>query len=119
MGKWLERILTDVFKGIIYTVLFGIVGLGVGFLLGWPLLKGAYVLILGAGAFVMLVAILLLIGTPRNRLQYILKGRLIDGRIEQLDRDETRRDFSSGGVSPAIIAVVMIIMGFLVEALMH
>ena len=119
MGKIIERILTDIFKGIIYATLFGIVGLGVGFLVGWPLLKGAYVVILSVGCVVMVIAVLLLIGTPRKRFQYIMKGKMVDGRLEKLDTESERRDFAAHGVTPAIVSVVMLTIGFLIEALMH
>ena len=119
MEKTLERLLTDLFKGIIYATLFGIVGLGIGFLLGWPLLKGAYVTILIVGVIVMGIAILLLIGTPKQRFRYFVKGKMIDGRIENLDEPEKKRDFSANGLTPAVVSIVMITIGFMIEALMH
>jgi hypothetical protein len=119
MSKIIEKVLTDIFKGIIYSALLGVVGLGLSLLMGWPLLKGAYLLILIAGSLVMIIAILLLIGTSKSRMQYILRGKIKDGKIEKLDEAEKRRDFAASGVSPAIIASVMVIMGFILEALMH
>jgi len=120
MEKFLENLLTNLFKGIIYSVLFGIVGLGIGFLLGWPLLKGTYVTILIIGALVMIIAIAHLIGTPRSRMEFLIKGKIVDGHIEKFDNEEDKnKDFSNRGVSPAIISIVMITIGFLIEAMMH
>ncbi len=115
----IERILTDIFKGIIYSTLLGVVGLGLSLLMGWPLLKGVYLLILITGTVVMIIAIMLLIGTRKSRTKYIFKGKYVEGKLEKLDEAEKRRDFAAGGVSPAIIATVMVIIGFIVEALMH
>lgn len=120
MENFLENLLTNLFKGIIYSVLFGTLGLGIGFLLGWPLLKGSYITILSMGAIVMMIAIALLIGTPKSRLEFLIKGKVVDGHIEKFDNEaDKNRDFSNKGVAPAIIAIVMITTGFLIEALMH
>ncbi len=120
MYNVLERLLTDIFKGIIYSLMLGVLGAGIGFLLGWPLLKGAYMIILVGASLVMVVSIVFLIGSPKSRMEFMIKGKVIKGKIEKFeDEKERNKDFSSKGISPVIISIVMIIIGFLVEALMH
>ncbi|MBN2259393.1 MAG: hypothetical protein JW702_02510 [Clostridiales bacterium] len=120
MEKFLEKLLTDIFKGIIYSVLFGIVGIGVALLVGWPILKGVYVTILVAGAFLMMISIVFLVGTPKSRAEYFLKGKIVGGKIERIGSDSSEeKDFSKKGISPSIIAIVMVVIAFAIEALMH
>ncbi len=120
--KTLEQVLTDfltnIFKGILYSVMLGIVGLLVSWIMKWPLLKGSYVLILIAGVLAMFVATIGFIGTPKTRFEFFTRMRKRDGKIEEISKEELEV-LGDAGVSPAIIGVVMIVIGFAIEALMH
>lgn len=120
MEKFLENLLTDLFKGVIYSVLFGLVGIGVSLFAGWPILKGVYITILVAGAILMVLSVVFLVGTPKSRVEYFIKGKIVDGRIKKSDENEGgSKDFSKKGISPAIIAIVMVTIAFVIEAFMH
>lgn len=114
----LTGILTNIFKGILYSLMLGIVGVPAAWLLKWPLLKGSYVFILTAGVLAIFVAAIGFIGTPKTRFEYFTRMRKRDGKIEEISKDELEV-LGEAGVSPAIIGVMMIIIGFVVEALMH
>ncbi len=120
--KTLEQVLTDfltnIFKGILYSAMLGIVGLLVSWIMKWPLLKGSYVLILIAGVLAMFVATIGFIGTPKTRFEFFTRMRKRDGKIEEISKEELEV-LGDAGVSPAIIGVVMIVIGFAIEALMH
>ena len=120
--KTLEQVLTDfltnIFKGILYSLMLGIVGLLVSWIMKWPLLKGSYVLILTAGVLAIFVATIGFIGTPKTRFEFFTRMRKRDGKIEEISKDELEV-LGDAGVSPAIIGIVMIIIGFVIEALMH
>lgn len=118
MENFLEKLLTDIFKGIIYSIMTGMVGFFASFILGWPLLKGVYVAILIGGVVVMILSVIFIIGIPKDRLEFLLRGKMVNGTLEKLE-DEKNKDFSYKGVSPAIISLVMIGIGLLVEALIH
>ncbi|MCD6434813.1 MAG: hypothetical protein J7L15_00245, partial [Clostridiales bacterium] len=103
-----------------YSVLFGIVGIGVSLFLGWPILKGVYITILVPGAVLMIMSVVLLVGTPKSRAEYFIKGKIINGKIEKFAENEKGgNDFSKKGISPAIIAIVMVVIAFTIEAFMH
>lgn len=118
----LEQVLTDfltnIFKGILYSLMLGIIGLMVSWIMKWPLLKGSYVLILIAGVLAMFVAVIGFVGTPKTRFEYFTRMRKKNGKIEEISKDELEI-LGDAGVSPAIIGTVMIIIGFVVEAFMH
>jgi len=118
MENFLEKLLTDIFKGIIYSIMTGVVGFFASFVLGWPLLKGVYVAILIGGVTIMILSVIFIIGIPKDRFEFLFKGKIVNGTIEKLG-DEKNKDFSYKGISPAIISVVMIGIGLLIEALMH
>lgn len=98
--------------------MLGIVGLLVSWIMKWPLLKGSYVLILIAGVLAMFVATIGFIGTPKTRFEFFTRMRKRDGKIEEISKEELEV-LGDAGVSPAIIGVVMIVIGFAIEALMH
>jgi len=120
MGKFLENLLTDIFKGVIYSILFGLIGISVAMFIGWPILKGVYITILIPGATLMVFSVVFLIGTPRSRAEYFIKGKIVDGKVMKFgENEEGGKDFSKKGISPAIIAIVMVIIAFVIEAFMH
>ena len=120
--KNLEQVLTDfltnIFKGILYSLMLGIVGMPLGWVFKWPLLKGSYMLILIAGVLAMFVATIGFIGTPKTRFEFFTRMRKRDGKIEEITKEELEV-LGDAGVSPAIIGVVMIAIGFIIEAFMH
>lgn len=118
----LEQVLTDfltnIFKGILYSVLLGVIGIPLGWVLKWPFLKGSYVLILAAGVIAMFVAAIGFIGTPKTRFEYFTRMRKRNGKVEEISKEELEV-LGDAGVSPAVIGVVMLVIGFVVEAWMH
>ncbi len=120
--KNLEQVLTDfltnIFKGILYSVMLGLVGLPLSWVMKWPLLKGSYILILTAGVVAMFVAVVGFIGTPKTRIEFFTRMRRKNGKIEEIQKDELET-LGEAGVSPAVIGIVMMALGFAIEAFMH
>lgn len=114
----LTNFLTNIFKGVLYSIMLGIVGMPMSFVLKWPLFKGSYVLILAAGVVALFFAVIGLIGTPKTRFEFFARIRKKDGKIEHISKDELE-ELGEAGVSPATIGIVMIVIGFVIEALMH
>ncbi|WP_459195877.1 hypothetical protein [Wukongibacter baidiensis] len=77
---------------------------------GWEFLKGAYIAVLGAGSVAMIISVVLLVGTPRIRKEYFVR------KTKEKFEDPMR---GGEGMGPALMAVVMVIIGFTLEALMH
>ena len=118
----MERVLTNVFKGLIYSVMMGVLGAFVAFILKWPILKGVYIMILGLGVLSISIAALFFIGTPKSRFEFFTGVKYKRGEVNpSLERiaDEDRESIEKQAGSPAIIGVVMILIGFFIEALMH
>ncbi|SHK21275.1 hypothetical protein [Paramaledivibacter caminithermalis] len=97
-------------KGLVYSVGFGIVGVLFSMFKGWHLLKGAYIFVLGAGLITSAISAVLLIGTPKMRKEYFV-------RKNKEDFDDPTR--GGEGIAPALMGIVMIIIGFTIEAMMH
>ncbi len=104
----LERILTYFFKGIIYSAILAVLGMAASFILKWHFLKGAYIFVLGAGILTMIVSIILLIGTPKMRGKYLINKE-----------ENNKSDIGGEGIGPAFMGIVMMVIGFIIEALMH
>jgi len=114
----LTNFLTNIFKGILYSILLGVVGLALGWFMKWPLLKGSYILILAAGTIAMFVAVVGFIGTPKMRHEFFTRMRITNGKAESISKEELQ-ELGEAGVSPAIIGVVMMLIGFILEAIIH
>ncbi len=118
----MERVLTNVFKGLMYSVMMGVLGIFVALFLKWPVLKGAYIMILGLGVFALGVSVLFFIGTPKTRFEYFTgikyKHGQVNPNIEHIPKEE-RQSLEKQAGSPAIIGIVMILIGFFIEAMMH
>lgn len=97
-------------KGLIYSVIFAVVGAGFSLFKGWPFLKGAYIFVLGAGLITSVISAVLLVGTPKMRKGYFARNKKEDFN------DPTR---GGEGIAPALMGIVMIIIGFALEAMMH
>lgn len=120
--RTLEQVLTDfltnIFKGILYSVMLAVVGLALSWIMKWPLLKGSYVLVLTAGVLAMFVAVIGFIGTPKTRFEFFTRMRKENGKVKEISKDELEV-LGEAGVSAAVIGVVMIAIGFMIEAFMH
>jgi hypothetical protein len=115
----LERILTNIFKGILYSLIFGLFGGLLGkLILGWTFVKGAYVLILALGTLSLCIAIVFMVGTPKMRYEFFTKRRYKPDPNDPETIDEGG-GLGKGAVAPGIIGVVMIILGFAIEAFFH
>lgn len=110
MTVLLKRIMEYLIKGILYSIPLAVLGAGFSFLKGWPLLKGAYVFVLTGGVITMVISTMLLIGTPNMRKEYF-----------RMSQEEKKNNPLRGGegIAPALMGIVMIIIGFMIEALMH
>ncbi len=122
-GKTLERILTGFFKGLQYSVLFGLLGLPMGWLLKWPFPMGSYWAILASGTVSMFVAVVGFVGTPKIRYEFFTRRRFTKEeqqrkRFEQLSKEEVE-ELGSAGISPAAVGITMMVIGFAIEALTH
>lgn len=114
----LTNFLTNIFKGILYSLMLGIVGLMLSFVMKWPLLKGSYILVLTAGVLAMFVAVIGFVGTPKTRFEFFTRMRKKNGKVEEISTEELE-ELGDAGVSPAVIGIVMMVIGFAIEALMH
>ncbi len=118
----LEQVLTDfltnIFKGILYSLMLGLVGAMLSFLMKWPLLKGSYILVLSAGVLAMFVAVIGFVGTPKTRFEFFTRMRKKNGKVEEISKEELE-ELGEAGVSPAVIGTVMMVIGFAIEAFMH
>lgn len=96
------------FKGILYAAAFALIGVCFAEMRGWPILKGAYIFALGGGTITMVIAIALLIGTPAMRKS-------------MLSSQKKRREPQAGaeGIGVALIGIIIVIIGFWLESLMH
>jgi ABC-type phosphate transport system permease subunit len=106
----IKTLIKYIVKGLIYPIPLAIIGVAFSFMMGWKLLKGAYIFVLGAGVLIMLISAILLIGTPKMRREYF------DRSEEEKMKDPLR---GAEGVGPAIMGIVMMIIGLLLEAFMH
>lgn len=96
-----------IWKGFLYATVFALLGALFSFIKGWSLLKGAYIFVLGAGVFTMTVSAILLIGTPQMRKSIFMGSK----------KDNQNR--GSEGIGPALMGIVITIIGFWLEAMTH
>lgn len=114
----MERVLTNIIKGVMYSVMMGVLGAVVALFLKWPILQGVYVMILGLGVLSLTIAVLFFIGTPKTRYEYFTGMKYKEGAPERVPKGE-RQSLEKQAGDPAIIGIVMILIGFFIEALMH
>lgn len=105
-----RAILKYIIRGLIYSAIFAVIGAGFSLFKGWHFLKGAYIFVLGAGLITSVISAALLVGTPKMRKGYF-------ARKEKEDFNDPTR--GGEGIAPALMGIVMIIIGFALEALMH
>lgn len=105
----LKEIFARIVKGFFFSTALALVGAAYALLKGWPLLKGAYILVLSGGIVTILLSTFLLIGTPSMRRKM----------IEESGRDEKEAVRGGEGIAPALMGLVMVAIGLLLESLMH
>ena len=121
----MERVLTNVIKALLYSLGMAIIGVFVALFLKWSILKGVYVMILTLGVFALGVSILFFIGTPKMRYEYFTGMKYKRGAAEydathpERVPEEEKKQLGNQAGDPAIIGIVMIVIGFFIEALMH
>lgn len=116
MEKKLTELITNIFKGIIYSIMFGIVGAIASFVLKWPVLKGVYLFILVPGVLSLVLSVIFFIGTPKDRFEFFSKLKYDSDIPIEVDEE---KELGQDAWTPAIIGTVLIIIGFIAEALMH
>ncbi|MBB6218446.1 ABC-type transport system involved in multi-copper enzyme maturation permease subunit [Anaerosolibacter carboniphilus] len=104
----LKDIGISLLKGVIFAIIFAIIGAVFSFAKSWPMLKGAYIFVLVGGCITMIISVALLIGTPQMRKDMIREG----------DQHRNPRR-GAEGIGPALMGMTMIIIGFWLEAMMH
>lgn len=116
--KLAKQILIYGKKGVFYASCFAFVGIPFGDIMNWPFPKGSYVLIFGVATLSMFLAIVGFVGTPKMRMAFFARLRMIEGKPTHLSDDEVDT-LGAFGVKPAVIGVVMMGIGFLLEAYFH
>ncbi|MDF2548351.1 MAG: hypothetical protein K0R93_3249 [Anaerosolibacter sp.] len=106
--KFLKDIGISLLKGIVFAILFAVIGGLFSLMKAWPMLKGAYIFVLIGGSITMVISIALLIGTPKMRMDMVREG-------------DQRKNPQRGaeGIGPALMGIMMMIIGFWLEAMMH
>ena len=106
--KLLKDIGTSLLKGVVFAILFAVIGGVFSLIKSWPMLKGAYIFVLIGGSITMVISIALLIGTPKMRMDMVREG------------DQRKNPQRGGeGIAPAFMGITMMIIGFWLEAMMH
>jgi small-conductance mechanosensitive channel len=116
----IKYILNYLIKGVLYSLVTGLLGIFIGMFLNWPLLKGSYVAILVAGNIVLIVSVILLLGTPGMRKKILTSAYNRVQREDDSKISEKDVKLSGGeGIGPAFMGIVMILIGLFVENLIH
>lgn len=114
----MDRVLTNIIKAIMYSAAMAVVGVVVALVMKWQILKGVYVMILGLGVLSLMLSVLFFIGTPKTRYEYFTGLKYKKGTVERVP-DAERQSMEKQAGDPAIIGIIMILIGFFIEALMH
>lgn len=77
---------------------------------------GMYITLLVQGMVYMIVTIYYLIGSPKTRVRFF-SG--VDPDTKTVIKDDEREDLGAGALVPGVVAIVVIILGFAIEAMMH
>ena len=104
----LNYLIGYIFKAVVFASILSVLGIIFSLFKGWSFMKGAYLFVLGGGGLTIFFSIFLLIGTPQMR------------RSIHFDTNRAREARRGGeGIGPALMGIVMIIIGFWLEALTH
>lgn len=110
----LNKIKKMLVKTIKYSVVAGVIGGMLSFLLKWPLYKGVYMGILIPGLIIIFYASINFVGLPSERRDFFT------GKIQfenKQNADEKNRTLGDGGWAPAFVGVLMIVIALLIEGL--
>ena len=125
MKTLIELIVKALVKGLIYAAGFALVGGLAGVLIKKGFIQGAYITVLAGSAVAMLVASYGFIGSPKARFAFFTHHQYDDVSKSEESTESTkteakdREDIAFKGLYPTIIAVEMLIIGFIIEALLH
>lgn len=125
MKRLIELIIKALIRGLLYSLGFALVGGVVGVLIKKGFMHGAYVAVLAGSAVAMLIAIYCTIGPPRARFASLTHHQYDDvdkstKRIESKKPDiKGNRLTGYKSLYPTIIAIEMLLIGFIIEALLH
>ena len=101
-------------KTITYSIIAGIIGGILSFLLKWHFYKGVYMGILLPGLGIIFYASMNFIGLPSERRDFFT------GKMQQENKenpDEKNKTLGDGGWAPAFVGVLMIAIALLIEAI--
>ncbi len=126
MKAFIEILVKGLVRGLIYSIGFALIGGLIGLVLKKGFIQGAYTLVLATACVAMLVAAYGFIGSPKKRFSFFTQNRyeIGDNTEEKSDALERASDNAADteafkGLYPTIIAVEMLIIGFIIEALLH
>lgn len=128
MKALIEVLVKAVVRGILYSAGFALIGGLIGLVLKKGFIQGAYVLVLAGACVAMLVAAYGFIGSPKKRFSFFTQNRyedlvdkeetgLSDPSEKHLDHHSDKEAFR--GLYPTIIAIEMLVIGFIIEAMLH
>lgn len=115
MNKMIEKLTTLAKWAGVALGISAVAGSIAALVFKWPIIQGIYVLCFIIAGFSMLYASVMFVGTPQMRYDYLVKGRMLrkHGRGDEVEPMEDQ------GVIPALIAVILVLIGFALEASMH
>jgi hypothetical protein len=118
MKTLMKGILRGVYRGLVSALLLGLAGATVGYLWGTDMVRGASYGIFAGGTLVMAFAVGQLVGSPRKRMAFFIGGKLEKGGVSPLtEAGKREKDFTRSGFSEALIGVIIIVAGFLLDAM--
>lgn len=128
MKVLIEVLVKAVVRGILYSAGFAVIGGLIGLVLKKGFIQGAYILVLAGACVAMLVAAYGFIGSPKKRFSFFTQNRYED-LVDQdeggiTDPTEKHNDVRPDkeafrGLYPTIIAIEMLVIGFIIEAMLH
>ncbi len=120
MKALMKGILKGVYRGLVYALILGLAGAMAGCWWGTDMVRGASNGIFAGGTLVMAFAVGQLIGSPRKRMAFFFGGKLEKGRVGPLtEAGKRERDFTRSGFYEALIGVILIGAGFLLDAMVR
>ncbi|GAU76132.1 hypothetical protein [Fusibacter sp. 3D3] len=125
MKRLTELIVKALVRGVIYAGGFALVGGLAGLLLKKGFIQGAYMAVLAGSSAAMLVAAYGFIGSPKTRFSFFTHNqyddvtRSIDEKKSTNSETPENESIEYRGLYPTIIAVELLVIGFIIEALLH
>lgn len=132
----IQKILKLIKKIILWASLASVLGLVLTFVKSWSIFKGHYISFLIIGLLFLTYSALQFIGTPSDRFKFFSAGRYELGSKDNnkfyqddknifgvlkphLDLDDDKSSLGDKGWVPAIIGILLIAYGLLIEAIFH